>query len=1531
MDPIDRLLSSQMPSMDYDPVDSLINQSLSLSPPPRRRRQRRQSSSLSVDAPDIRDGQGFPISPKDPSIPQSVWDTTIDLLDRSGTLGAINWAAGILNKPGRAVRGDIGARLAAVGLADHLDAADSHREILNIIPYSDKAGLTNPENEVRGYDILSPFGLSPKKPEGFWEHVPGFVAEVALDPLTYLGGVGLLGRAGVAGKALKKAGKLDEALSQARYYDDAGKVKLSPQTGKVGGRSMGPREKLVSTRPKDLSYEHQQIILDDLAKNLSPEEAQKAWSAIKDEPLGSMFRTDIPFVSPYSKYSKGRTSKSRQVGDARVSRLHDESLDSFLGKDGGRRLARGMDTASDYMLRKNIVGQKGHQFFSRASGGLKGYMPQTLSRFIHSRTRDLEADAKIDLNKIAGDRFTKIENELQDAIRPFSLRPDENNLRSMSISQKSRLEDVWTQVGKFVEDNPSMENLVFSKNIRQDLAEASKKLDELKGPKTKEQKQALDQIAKWQNEIVDINKEILDTSMHRVLMTIMELKIKHPTKTSMDEAYDALLGAESKTPEFESFRRATDAEMSELADSLISHKDSMFNVARDMGYKQSELGSMGVEQAPRYRDSKRYVRESLSDITDRMLRKMKTLNIRKKDSFSSARVDELRNLPQFVIEELFKDRQVASLLRSFKIHRKKYKDTGSAYHAERMQAAIDEFKTRVINSKEDGGLGYSEFFKTFDERFDDILEGVGEEKALQKRQLEIDYLTSQKLIDDGADEADIARALNDKYNPDKNLRELFSYMLDKGSLKNRVGGIYDENLGNAFIKYHVDGMTKIKNLEGAYEFLRLHVLDSADASPDDIPIYKVLDSVDKSVLDTNKAATHFGRKYLGMAGDFKNQLENLYVPKEVAEALQSQLSMTIKREDWYEDFWQLWDRIAKNPFEKGVTQPFPAYWNRNRIGGMWLNWISGHIKNAADAKEYLKWTKLFKQWAVSREIPQEIIDATESVTPAKDMRRGLADSFAAEQAQELADVRNTNFKSRSGEQKMGPQSELTQYGVFDPTREGRVLYEGIEGRTLPEEEFLPRPAIPGVVDTQSEDLLGGVLSGSPRQMVSGLGSMAKAPFNLSRWGEAFGPRTGSLGKSWKEAQESFAEKDPSMFQPGGGPDWFRQDVPDGMTSEFIDPMDPENLLRPNALSAMDNAGDFLRQSKFNFGDAIGSTVPQTRPGIEQLQRVTGPAEELVRNVASTAVNFGQKQSDWVEFLNRGPMYFYLKSKGFSPRAAAQEVRKLQIDYSNQSSFEKEVVRRLIPFYSFQRNVGPMLVENLLDKPGGLQGKVILATGREGDKDQVLPDYISQTAAIPLDSGNPEINRFLTGFGLPHEELLGIYRPGHTSSETAIGTGMELFGKLNPFLKGPAELVANKQFFSGRSLSDIDGPLDTILRNVGAIDQKNVSRQREPFEHLISSSPLSRLFSTGKKLTDANRWNSVNSVSTNALNMLTGIRVSDVNLKREKQQFLRDKLLAELIDAQGVGMMTRPYVRPDREATAESKAYVELFNRLKETD
>lgn len=112
-----------------------------------------------------------------------------------GGLSALGYVGETLDKPGAAVRGLLAGR---------------PDQLLNLIPFSDMMGLTDPSQRVSGRDLLEQYGLLSANTPGLdVGDAAGFGAEVLLDPLTYLSfGASALTK---AGKAADVAGTLAKA------------------------------------------------------------------------------------------------------------------------------------------------------------------------------------------------------------------------------------------------------------------------------------------------------------------------------------------------------------------------------------------------------------------------------------------------------------------------------------------------------------------------------------------------------------------------------------------------------------------------------------------------------------------------------------------------------------------------------------------------------------------------------------------------------------------------------------------------------------------------------------------------------------------------------------------------------------------------------------------------------------------------------------------------------------------------------------------------------------------------------------------------------------------------------------------------------------------------------------------------------------------------------------------------------------------------------------------------------------------------
>lgn len=137
--------------------------------------------------------------------------------------------------------------------------------------------------------------------------------------------------------------------------------------------------------------------------------------------------------------------------------------------------------------------------------------------------------------------------------------------------------------------------------------------------------------------------------------------------------------------------------------------------------------------------------------------------------------------------------------------------------------------------------------------------------------------------------------------------------------------------------------------------------------------------------------------------------------------------------------------------------------------------------------------------------------------------------------------------------------------------------------------------------------------------------------------------------------------------------------------------------------------------------------------------------------------------------------------------AIDRTTKALFDYSDLTDFEQNVMKRVIPFYTFMRNNIPLQLENMANSPAKYQRMLDFYNTAEdlnSEREQKLkPSYLDGMLSI----GN---NRFLN---LPNPvfELETLINP----KDFAQG--------LNPMIKTPIELLMNKQMYSGSDISKYD--------------------------------------------------------------------------------------------------------------------------------
>jgi hypothetical protein len=218
-------------------------------------------------------------------------------------------------------------------------------------------------------------------------------------------------------------------------------------------------------------------------------------------------------------------------------------------------------------------------------------------------------------------------------------------------------------------------------------------------------------------------------------------------------------------------------------------------------------------------------------------------------------------------------------------------------------------------------------------------------------------------------------------------------------------------------------------------------------------------------------------------------------------------------------------------------------------------------------------------------------------------------------------------------------------------------------------------------------------------------------------------------------------------------------------------------------------------------------------------------------------------------------------------------------------FEKNVMRRVIPFFMFSRKNIPLQANRLASTPGSVASQLPVLAAGQHDNANPLPDSLSGGLTVPLGSVGVGKHCYLTDFGTPLEEALGRI-PFKDGLPDLRGSGLSVTAGLNPIVKAPLEALADLEFFSGRRLFDIkpSATASTLGRLVGDGNPTTHS-------HVLANTPPARFITSLDRLVEDRK-----SSAAKALALATGLRLTDVDLEKARlgdESQTRDSILARM--------------------------------------
>lgn len=197
------------------------------------------------------------------------------------------------------------------------------------------------------------------------------------------------------------------------------------------------------------------------------------------------------------------------------------------------------------------------------------------------------------------------------------------------------------------------------------------------------------------------------------------------------------------------------------------------------------------------------------------------------------------------------------------------------------------------------------------------------------------------------------------------------------------------------------------------------------------------------------------------------------------------------------------------------------------------------------------------------------------------------------------------------------------------------------------------------------------------------------------------------------------------------------------------------------------------------------------------ERALTTAKTLGLGQEAIPFKLGRAAGQFIEHQQKATAYITALGQGKSIPEALAFAERAGFDYRALTRFESQILRRLIPFYSFTRkNIGLQL-STLGENPQRIN-QIFRFFGNVGDtltpeEKENLPDFIRESLGVKLEDTPEGLKQYISSFGTPIEAFTQLF-----GSNPVLRT----ISQMNPILKAPIEIGIGKDSFRQRDLKDV---------------------------------------------------------------------------------------------------------------------------------
>lgn len=359
-------------------------------------------------------------------------------------------------------------------------------------------------------------------------------------------------------------------------------------------------------------------------------------------------------------------------------------------------------------------------------------------------------------------------------------------------------------------------------------------------------------------------------------------------------------------------------------------------------------------------------------------------------------------------------------------------------------------------------------------------------------------------------------------------------------------------------------------------------------------------------------------------------------------------------------------------------------------------------------------------------------------------------------------------------------------------------------------------------------------------------------------------------------------------------------------------------------------GDTFYSNDFIWALDHGGTLKQALPTFSK-QRVGETIKTMGLGQEGIPFKLGRVVGQFVEHQQKATAYLAALSNGDDIGKALKAAESAGFDYGALTKFESQIMRRIIPFYSFTRKNIQLQLETLGYSPQRINHIIALirnigeVSGDEISEEEKkwLPDYIKDSLAIKLQDSPDGLKRYISSFGTPLEaftQLLGA---------NPVLRGISI---MNPIIKTPTELGIGKDTFRNEDIKDVYNAkeyktMPKILKDIleikevekpvlekqkdGTLKQVGTKIQyvADPYKLTIARSLFT---SRGVTYLDSVFGGDLNGFAK-YLNATTGVKVREVDLAAQeafKDKASRESIIDTLVRYEGAEQFKKAYIPKD---------------------